>query len=78
MDRASDTVIWEFARQHEYAIVTQDSDFAERSKLLGPPPKVVWLRCGNATPQRIEALLRASAELIAELSLGGDSYLELF
>ncbi|MEG4406901.1 DUF5615 family PIN-like protein [Microcoleus sp. MON1_C5] len=29
-------------------IVTQDADFTERSWLYSSPPKVVWLRCGNA------------------------------
>jgi predicted nuclease of predicted toxin-antitoxin system len=28
---------------------------------------VVWLRCGNSTPQQVEALLRRNAVLIAEL-----------
>ncbi len=39
----------------------------ERSRLYGAPPKVVWLRCGNSTPQQVEALLRRNAVLIAEL-----------
>ena len=50
-----------------FCIVTQDSDFAERSRLYGAPPKVVWLRCGNSTPQQVETLLRRNAVLIAEL-----------
>jgi hypothetical protein len=25
--------------------VTQDADYAERSRLFGAPPKVIWLRC---------------------------------
>ena len=50
-----------------FCIVTQDSDFAERSRLYGAPPKVVWLRCGNSTPQQVEAILRRNAVLITEL-----------
>ncbi len=79
MDRASDTVIWDYARQHDYVIVTQDSDFVERSKLLGPPPKVVWLRCGNTTPQTVEVILRSHSAAILELSQHiAASYLEIF
>ncbi|WGV26717.1 DUF5615 family PIN-like protein [Halotia branconii] len=44
----TDTEIWEFAKTNDFCIVTQDVDFAERSRLYGSPPKVVWLRCGNA------------------------------
>jgi len=79
MEQASDTSIWEYALRHDFAIVTQDSDFVERSKLRGAPPKVVWLRCGNTTPQRIESLLRAHSTAIIELSQDDRiSFLEIF
>ncbi len=67
LDQSPDDQIWEFAKVHDFCIVTQDSDFAERSRLYGAPPKVVWLRCGNATPQQVEAILRGNAVLITEL-----------
>lgn len=67
LDQAPDNQIWEYARANDFCIVTQDSDFAERSKLYGAPPKVVWLRCGNSTPQQVEAILRHNAVLIIEL-----------
>lgn len=67
LDQAPDDRIWEYASTNECCIVTQDSDFAERSRLYGAPPKVVWLRCGNSTPQQIEAILRHNAILITEL-----------
>jgi predicted nuclease of predicted toxin-antitoxin system len=38
----TDTEIWEFAKLNDFCIVTQDADFAERSRLYGSPPKVVW------------------------------------
>lgn len=47
--------------------MTQDADFAERSRLYGYPPKVLWLRCGNAPTKQVEALLRSGAEAIQEL-----------
>lgn len=50
-----------------FCIVTQDADFAERSRLYGSPPKVVWLRCGNATTSEVEGILRAGFEAIQEL-----------
>jgi len=58
LDKASDQEIWEHARRNGYAIVTYDADFAERSALLGHPPKVLWLRCGNQSSTDIERLLR--------------------
>ncbi len=63
----TDTEIWEFAKINDFCILTQDADFAERSRLYGSPPKVVWLRCGNAPTNHVEALIRAGAEAIQEL-----------
>ncbi|MFO8038599.1 hypothetical protein E1H12_16355 [Geitlerinema sp. P-1104] len=63
----TDTEIWKFAKEHNFCIVTQDADFCERSRLYGSPPKVVWLRCGNATTREVETLIRAGTEAIQEL-----------
>ena len=61
-----DSEIWEFAKSQEFCIVTQDADFAERSRLYGSPPKVMWLRCGNTPTSNVEAILRSGAEEILE------------
>ena len=70
----TDTEIWEFAKTNDFCIVTQDADFAERSRLYGSPPKVVWLRCGNAPTTEVEALIRAGKEAIQELSCDSQLY----
>lgn len=67
LDDKTDTKIWEFAKINNFCIVTQDVDFAERSRLYGSPPKVIWLRCGNLPTQQVESLLRSGVEVIQEL-----------
>lgn len=67
MAEASDTEIWEFARNNDFCIVTQDADFAEKSRLYGSPPKVIWLRCGNTKTSTVELVLRSGGEAIQEL-----------
>jgi len=47
LDKADDRIIWNYARNSGYVIVTLDSDFANMSALYGFPPKVIWLHCGN-------------------------------
>ena len=42
------------ARNEDFAIVSKDTDFRERSYLVGAPPKVVWLDVGNAGSRAIE------------------------
>ncbi|NEO82719.1 MAG: hypothetical protein F6J87_00420 [Spirulina sp. SIO3F2] len=68
----SDTQVWDFAQQNGFCIVTQDVDFAERSRLYGAPPKVIWLRCGNSTTLQVEALLRSGEEAIRALISDND------
>ncbi|MBI2510885.1 MAG: DUF5615 family PIN-like protein [Opitutae bacterium] len=56
--QADDIAIWEHAKAAGFVIVSNDSDFQQRSLLHGAPPKVVWLRVGNCPTSRIEQLLR--------------------
>jgi predicted nuclease of predicted toxin-antitoxin system len=61
---ADDEVIWRFAAEHEFAIVSKDGDFQRLSFLFGPPPKVVWLRIGNCTTDVAELTLRRHMKMI--------------
>ena len=61
---ASDIEVWQYALANEFAIVSKDSDFSQRSFLLGSPPKVIWLRLGNCTTTRIDFVLRNAAPRI--------------
>ena len=54
----ADDEVWRYAKENGFAIVSKDSDFSERSILLGSPPKVIWLRIGNCTTIRAGFLLR--------------------
>ncbi len=75
----SDSEVWEFAKTHDFCIVTQDADFAEKSRLYGSPPKVIWLRCGNAPTSEVETLLRLGVDIIEEfLSSSNLHCLELY
>ncbi len=65
---APDREVWEYARQHDYIIVTKDADFSELSLLLGFPPKVIWIRRGNCSTGDIERMLRENYGAIASLS----------
>ena len=64
---ASDRVLWNYAKVNGLTLVSLDSDFAEMTALLGSPPKVIWLRCGNQPTAVIESLLRDHVEAIDNL-----------
>jgi predicted nuclease of predicted toxin-antitoxin system len=63
---ASDTAIWERARQDDFVLVTKDMDFHRLSVLLGPPPKVIGIRLGNCTTTAVGHLLRGRSHVIAQ------------
>ena len=66
---ADDLVIWEYAKVNGYAIVSKDSDFQQRSLLHGAPPKFIWLRLGNCTVAKSEAVLRNYSAVIHTFDL---------
>ncbi len=41
LENNTDMQIWTFAKEHNYAIVTFDSDFFDLSNLFGIPPKII-------------------------------------
>jgi len=61
MERASDLEIFDFARRSVFAILSKDTDFHYLSFRYGAPPKIVWIRLGNASTAEIAACLLASA-----------------
>jgi predicted nuclease of predicted toxin-antitoxin system len=63
---ASDRTVWDYAKANGYTLVSLDSDFAEMAALLGSPPKIIWLRCGNRPTAVIEKCLRSYAAEISE------------
>ena len=62
---ADDRALWQHAKTNNFTLVSQDSDFADMATLFGPPPKVIWLRCGNQPAAAVEKLLRRHAGAIA-------------
>ena len=58
LDRSPDAPLWDYARDHDFIIVTKDVDFSDRSVIVGHPPKVIWIRLGNCTTDEIESALR--------------------
>jgi len=66
---SSDRRIWEFAKEKEFTIVTQDSDFNDLNVLFGYPPKVIWIRTGNLKTDELSKLFHQyEKEIVAFLA----------
>lgn len=71
-------MIWRYAEENGFVIVTKDSDFQELCSLRGAPPKVVWLRVGNTSKGNVIPLLTKNHEAIeASFADEGTHCLEL-
>lgn len=68
LEAALDTEIWDYSRDNGFTIVTQDSDFNERSLLFGHPPKIIWIRTGNTSTKNIEGILKKKQKEIETFS----------
>ncbi|MEP6795952.1 MAG: DUF5615 family PIN-like protein, partial [Saprospiraceae bacterium] len=73
-----DFEIWNFAKSHNYSIVTFDSDFIDISNLRGYPPKIIWLRIGNTSTQNIaERIRRDQSKILDFIDSRENAFLEI-
>jgi predicted nuclease of predicted toxin-antitoxin system len=78
LKEADDGVIWNWAKQHGFTIVSKDTDFYHRAVVYDHPPKFIWLRVGNCPTNLITALLRSRYDTIRRfIESGAESLLVL-
>jgi predicted nuclease of predicted toxin-antitoxin system len=70
LNNTDDGIIWEYARTNDFAIVSKDSDFYQRSLLYDHPPKFIYLRIGNSPTSEIVQILRDNFDTIGQFEIG--------
>ena len=70
---STDLEVWEYARLHQFIIVTQDSDFNDIYLLKGFPPKILWLQTGNLRTDEIVNILKFKLNDISNF-INNDEY----
>ena len=63
---SDDPLVWEYAVENSFVVVSKDSDMHDKSLLFGFPPKVIWIRLGNCSTATVEALIRQEIVKINE------------
>lgn len=66
LDTSDDLTVWQYAKDHGYHIVTQDTDFNDINTLYGYPPKIIRINTGNTSTHNIVNLLLNKTETINE------------
>ena len=75
LDIATDREIWNYAHEHDFMIASKDSDFRQLAFLNGPPPKVLWLRVGDASTAAILEMFLDHVEAINAFAVTEDEAL---
>ena len=58
LESAPDSVIWTFAAEHGFVLVTKDRDFLGFTPGLVPTPTLVLITLGNCSTDKVEEMLR--------------------
>ena len=64
MKATDDPIVWDYAKDNSFMIVSKDADMHDLSLVRGNPPKVIWLRLGNCSTRQVEELLRRDFDVI--------------
>jgi predicted nuclease of predicted toxin-antitoxin system len=51
-----DKEIFEYGKQNNSIIITKDSDFIPLLSDFGPPPKIIYITCGNTSNKYLRAV----------------------
>ncbi|HKS23627.1 MAG TPA: DUF5615 family PIN-like protein [Thermoanaerobaculia bacterium] len=70
--RAKDRDIFAAAREANVIVLTKDGDFPLLVEKFGPPPSIVWLRCGNTSNAHVKELLRQTLPGALEAITAGE------
>ncbi len=74
---ADDEVIFREAKQAGAVLLTKDKDFSELVKRLGPPPSVIWLRCGNTSEEKLKSILSEHLKKALQFIEKGEALVEI-
>lgn len=69
---AEDPEILDSARaEGDVVLISKDSDFVELVSQRGPPPRLLWVTCGNVTNRRLRSVFTyVFADAQASLEMG--------
>jgi predicted nuclease of predicted toxin-antitoxin system len=74
---SEDHQIFLAARAANAIVLTKDSDFVDLLERLGPPPKVIWLTCGNTSEAALKEILSSTLADALQLLNSGDDLVEI-
>jgi predicted nuclease of predicted toxin-antitoxin system len=78
LQQASDGAVWQYAKDHDYVIVSKDDDFTALSSLRGRPLCLIKLSLGNCDNEQVlQVLLARRDQTEAQIVGAGATMVEL-
>jgi predicted nuclease of predicted toxin-antitoxin system len=74
---AEDRDIFNAARLADAIVLSKDRDFVLLVERLGPPPRVIWLTCGNCSNAHLKTILAKFLPAAIEFFANGESLVEI-
>jgi len=74
---ADDNQIFQKAKAADCVVMTKDRDFLNLLDQYGPPPKVLWLTCGNTSNAALKELLIKTLSNALDLLDAGEQMVEI-
>jgi len=75
---AKDEIIFEKAREVSAIVMTKDRDFINLLERYGPPPKIIWITCGNTSNEHLCEVLMGALEEALRVLKEGEPLVEIF
>jgi predicted nuclease of predicted toxin-antitoxin system len=75
---AKDEQIFIEAREANAIVMTKDQDFCNLLERFGPPPRIIWITCGNTSNEFLCGLLRSAMPAAMRMLEDGESLVEIF
>jgi predicted nuclease of predicted toxin-antitoxin system len=75
--RAKDPTIFKAAKDANVVVLTKDVDFVLLQERFGPPPAILWIRCGNTSNAYLKGVLRRTFRTAQELLESGEPLVEI-
>lgn len=74
---STDREIFLAAKREDAIVMTKDKEFVRLLGDLGPPPKVIWITCGNTSNKFLRQILLNALPRSLELLQAGDDLVEI-
>lgn len=74
---ATDRELWQYAIEHDAALITKDEDFSDMVLLSESAPAVVWIRVGNTRRSALLEWFVPLVDQIVEMVESGQQLIEL-